>query len=158
MPITNLPRDVATRWNSTFDMLDYALQHRKAVDGITLDRDWGLRPCELDDTEWEMLDELRNVLKVWSQTCGVAVLTLRRNAAASHQILKDATEYFSRATPNLATVIPVMDAMDAKLREHARNDRLSRPIRAGITIALRTLNHYYSLTDSSEVYRIAMGA
>ncbi|KAF8416999.1 hypothetical protein L210DRAFT_3428716, partial [Boletus edulis BED1] len=79
-----------------------------------------------------------------------------RHFTPVHQILKDATEYFSRATPNLTTVIPVMDAMDTKLRQHARNDQLSCPIRAGITIALWTLNHYYSLTDSSEVYRIAM--
>jgi hypothetical protein len=52
------------RWNSTFDMLNYALEHREAVDGITGDREWGLRPYELDQTEWEMLDELRNVLKL----------------------------------------------------------------------------------------------
>jgi hypothetical protein len=73
------------------------------------------------------------------------------------KVLKDATEYFSRSMPNLATVMPVMDVMDTRLREHARNEKLSRPIRAGITIALQTLNNYYSLTDSSEVYRIAMG-
>ncbi|KAG2345884.1 hypothetical protein BDR05DRAFT_848196, partial [Suillus weaverae] len=30
-----MPRDVATRWNSTFNMLDYALGHREAVDAVT---------------------------------------------------------------------------------------------------------------------------
>ncbi|KIK33083.1 hypothetical protein CY34DRAFT_100256 [Suillus luteus UH-Slu-Lm8-n1] len=34
-PQTLMPRDVATRWNSTFDMLDYALEHREAVDAVT---------------------------------------------------------------------------------------------------------------------------
>ncbi|KAG0704201.1 hypothetical protein DFH29DRAFT_762254, partial [Suillus ampliporus] len=35
MPVTLMPRDVATRWNLTFDMLKYALEHRKAVDVVT---------------------------------------------------------------------------------------------------------------------------
>ncbi|KAG1853541.1 hypothetical protein C8R48DRAFT_565340, partial [Suillus tomentosus] len=39
MPVTLMPRDVATRWNSTFDMLKYALEHRKAVDVVTQCRD-----------------------------------------------------------------------------------------------------------------------
>ncbi|KAG2112005.1 uncharacterized protein F5147DRAFT_553633, partial [Suillus discolor] len=30
-----LPRDVLTRWNSMFDMLEQVLKHRKAVDRIT---------------------------------------------------------------------------------------------------------------------------
>lgn len=68
LPITNLPRDVPTRWNSTFDMLNHALENRKAVDGITRDRDRGLRPYELDNDEWDMLNELREVLKVRSRT------------------------------------------------------------------------------------------
>ncbi|KAI0688814.1 hypothetical protein C8Q76DRAFT_569598, partial [Earliella scabrosa] len=32
LPIRLLPRDVRTRWNSTFDMLDAALKHRAAVE------------------------------------------------------------------------------------------------------------------------------
>ncbi|KAG2341486.1 hypothetical protein BDR05DRAFT_845595, partial [Suillus weaverae] len=31
----NMPRDVATCWNSTFDMLEYAIEHRKAIDAVT---------------------------------------------------------------------------------------------------------------------------
>ncbi|KAG9309363.1 hypothetical protein JVU11DRAFT_10600 [Chiua virens] len=34
--------------------------------------------------------------------------------------------------------------------------KLSTPIHAGIVIVLQTLNHYYSLMDSSDVYQIAM--
>jgi hypothetical protein len=62
-------------------MLNYALEHRKAVDGITQDREWGLRPCELDNDEWEMLDELRDVLKVRAQSHVVwlCVLTSHHN-------------------------------------------------------------------------------
>lgn len=64
MPVTLMPRDVATRWNSTFDMLKYALEHRKAVDVVTQRRDLGLRQFELTDEEWEIAGQLRDVLKV----------------------------------------------------------------------------------------------
>ncbi|KAG2031924.1 hypothetical protein BDR03DRAFT_819787, partial [Suillus americanus] len=33
-PQTLMPCDVATRWNSMFDMLDYILEHHEAVDTI----------------------------------------------------------------------------------------------------------------------------
>jgi len=73
------------------------------------------------------------------------------------QILKDATLYFSRSTPNLATVIPAMDHIDEKLTSYSRNKKYAALIRAAVRLAKRTLNRYYELTDSSEVYRIAMG-
>ncbi|KAG2156527.1 uncharacterized protein EDB93DRAFT_1079246 [Suillus bovinus] len=34
-PVTLMPRDVSTCWNSTFDMLEYAIEHREAVDTVT---------------------------------------------------------------------------------------------------------------------------
>lgn len=64
MAITLMPRDVATRWNSTYDMLEYALTHRKAVDAVALKRELGLRKFELADHEWEIVAQLHSVLKV----------------------------------------------------------------------------------------------
>jgi hypothetical protein len=75
------------------------------------------------------------------------------------QILKDATTYFSRATPNLPTVIPAMDHIDTYFTNAiAPSSRKSPAIRAALEVAKKTLNRYYSLTDASETYRIAMGA
>ncbi|KAF8837319.1 hypothetical protein BDN67DRAFT_860273, partial [Paxillus ammoniavirescens] len=42
LPVRIMPRDVSTRWNSTFDMLEFALKYRQAVDAITDKRKLGL--------------------------------------------------------------------------------------------------------------------
>ncbi|TFK47877.1 hypothetical protein OE88DRAFT_1605874, partial [Heliocybe sulcata] len=34
-----MPRDVRTRWNSTFDMLAFAIEHREVIDKMTSGRD-----------------------------------------------------------------------------------------------------------------------
>jgi len=64
MPVTLMPRDVATRWNSTVGLLEYALKHRKAVDLITQQRELGLRKFELTDNEWVIVEQLQSVLQV----------------------------------------------------------------------------------------------
>ncbi|KAG2756746.1 hypothetical protein P692DRAFT_20714747, partial [Suillus brevipes Sb2] len=135
MNVTTLPRDVSTCWNSTFDMIQCALSHREAIDAVTQQRDLGLRHLELTDQEWEIAGQLRDVLK----------------------ILKDATLFFSRSTPNLATVIPAMDLIDEKLTTYSQNHRFLPSIHAAVGLGKRTLNRYYQLMDTSEVYRIAMG-
>ncbi|KIK80335.1 hypothetical protein PAXRUDRAFT_158966, partial [Paxillus rubicundulus Ve08.2h10] len=132
MTMSLMPRDVSTRWNSTYDMVDYALKHRRAVDTVTQRRELGLRKFELADHEWEVIEQL-------------------------HGILKDATLFFSRVTPNLATVIPAMDHIDKQLRIYSCNKEYMPAIRSSVSLARNTLNRYYSLTDSSETYRIAMG-
>ncbi|KIL61192.1 hypothetical protein M378DRAFT_48619, partial [Amanita muscaria Koide BX008] len=72
-------------------------------------------------------------------------------------ILKDATLYFSREMPNLAMVIPAMDYIDETFTNGILNKRKLDPaIRAAIGLAKKTLNRYYTLTDSSDLYRIAM--
>ncbi|KAG1831814.1 hypothetical protein EV424DRAFT_1268979, partial [Suillus variegatus] len=64
MTKTNMLRDVSTRWNSTFDMLEYSLGHRKAVDTVTQRQELGLRKFELTDHEWEIAGQLCDVLKL----------------------------------------------------------------------------------------------
>ena len=63
MDVRLMPRDVATRWNSTFDMLQYALEHRQAIDLVTQRRELGLRRFELTDDEWMVVQQLCDVLK-----------------------------------------------------------------------------------------------
>lgn len=59
-----MPRDVATRWNSTFDMLDFAIQYQATLQAITCNLDLDLRQYELDRDEWKNACQLRDILKV----------------------------------------------------------------------------------------------
>ena len=61
-----MPRDVPTRWNSTFDMLDFALGYREAIDEITSNRELNLCKYELEDDEWAVAKNLRDTLKACS--------------------------------------------------------------------------------------------
>lgn len=70
---------------------------------------------------------------------------------------KDATLFFSRGTPNLATVIPAMDHIDKVLATSSDSPyKFSLAIRAALAIGKKAMNRYYDKTDHSEVYRIAM--
>ncbi|TFK58173.1 hypothetical protein BDN72DRAFT_782421 [Pluteus cervinus] len=57
-----LPRDVSTRWNSTCGLLEVACENKQAVDEITKEKE--LRALELSEEEWELAEQLRDVLKV----------------------------------------------------------------------------------------------
>lgn len=59
-----MPRDVSTRWNSTYDMVEFAIEYCAALDVMTADRDMNLRKFELSKREWGMVTELCEVLKV----------------------------------------------------------------------------------------------
>ncbi|KAF8834747.1 hypothetical protein BDN67DRAFT_873668, partial [Paxillus ammoniavirescens] len=113
-------------------MLEFALKHREAVDTVTQHRDLGLRKFKLTDHEWKIVD-------------------LNKQILTSIQILKDAALFFSWSMPNLATVIPAMDHINKYLMTYSHDKSYSPAIRAAVSLAKSTLNHYYSLTDSSEV-------
>ena len=59
-----MPCDIKTRWNSTFNMLDFAVEHITAIDTITGNHDMKLRQYELSKDDWNMAHQLRDVLKV----------------------------------------------------------------------------------------------
>jgi hypothetical protein len=59
-----IPCDVATRWNSTFDMLNFAIKYEEAINAITANRDMKMRALELDANEWVIAVQLRDTLKV----------------------------------------------------------------------------------------------
>ena len=59
-----MPRDVTACWNLPNNMLIFARECRWAIDEITGDSD--MRKYELDENEWEIVDQLCNLLEVQS--------------------------------------------------------------------------------------------
>jgi hypothetical protein len=51
LPEQLILRYVSTRWNSTFDILLFAVKYRGAVDAITAEKSLKLRKFELDEQE-----------------------------------------------------------------------------------------------------------
>ncbi|KAH8977444.1 hypothetical protein EDB92DRAFT_1808687 [Lactarius akahatsu] len=110
LPCHMMPRDVSTQWNSMFNMLHFALQYHLAINAMTAMHALDLQKYELSPEEWEIVKELRNVLK-------------------------DATLFFSCGTPNLATVILAMDHIDKVLTMTSDNShQFSLPIHAALII------------------------
>ncbi|KIM35200.1 hypothetical protein M413DRAFT_46116, partial [Hebeloma cylindrosporum] len=126
-----MPRDIATHWNLTYDMLEFANEYHAALNVMTADHDMNLRKFELSKKEWTMATELCD-------------------------IFKHGTLFFSCDTPNISTVIPAMDHIDEYLATASRDVKYSGAIHAALTLRKKTLNRYYDKTDHSEVYRIAM--
>lgn len=72
LPRKSIPRDVRTRWNSTWRMLVFFLEYREAIDTLTGDRKLGLRKYEISEEEWKVAGDLCNVLKVSAHATRVA--------------------------------------------------------------------------------------
>ncbi|KAG2338391.1 hypothetical protein BDR05DRAFT_850932, partial [Suillus weaverae] len=64
LPVRMMPRDVLTRWNSTFDMLEFAMKYWQALDAMTDTQKLGLGTYKLDAVEWMLVEQLCKVLKV----------------------------------------------------------------------------------------------
>jgi hypothetical protein len=69
-----MPRDVAIRWNSTYKMLSFAYTYRQAYNELTDNQGMKLRKYEVLDKEWEIVNQLANVLKVSSLSVTIIFL------------------------------------------------------------------------------------
>jgi hypothetical protein len=58
-----MPCDVSTHWNSTFNMLEFAVDYHAAIDAITSSHDLNLHKHELADNEWAIAVNLHDILK-----------------------------------------------------------------------------------------------
>ena len=59
-----IPRDVKTQWNSTYDMLNVAMEYRKVINDITANKSLKLQQYELNDEGWDIIRDLLCVLKI----------------------------------------------------------------------------------------------
>lgn len=140
-----------------FDMLSMTLNYRGAINDFTQARE--CHKFELTDAECTVLGDVRDVLKV-----RLLFFSYYSCLTTNLQVLKDATLYFSRGIPTLATVIPAMNRIDAVFMTalipatqiNGPAKTLSLAIRSSLLILQQTLNKYYSLSDDSELYHIAI--
>ena len=71
---------------------------------------------------------------------------------------KDATLFFSQDNAvTIANVVPTMDRIDKMLSTSAATP-LTPAVKHALTFACKLMDEYYSKTDLSNVYRIAMGS
>jgi hypothetical protein len=97
-----MPQDVVTHWNSTYNMMAFALVYHKPIDEITADKKLKLRHYELDTEDWQIIDDLMSILEVCPFFCIRSTLTFL-------QQYKKATLFFSSRSASIASVIPAMD-------------------------------------------------
>jgi len=64
-----LPRDVVTRWNSTYYMLSFAIRYCAAINVMMVDKSLKLRKFELETEEWAIAEDLVAVLLVSMHAC-----------------------------------------------------------------------------------------
>ncbi|KIM68548.1 hypothetical protein SCLCIDRAFT_105396, partial [Scleroderma citrinum Foug A] len=133
LPVKKILHDCPTRWNLSFDLINFVVDYRAPIKDMTDKRKLGLITYALDDHEWQLLGQLRD-------------------------ILKDATLFFSHGAPSLAMVIPAIDYIDEMFAPSILSNNILNPaIKAAIKQARKTLNRYYKWTDASDLYCIAMG-
>ncbi|KAF7776710.1 hypothetical protein Agabi119p4_5103 [Agaricus bisporus var. burnettii] len=132
LPVKMMPRDMATRWNSTYDMLYSATNYKSALKILLNDED-ELNDYQLNKTEWSLADELCNALKVF----------------------KEATLFASRDTTSVAAIIPAMDRIHSLLSAQTTTSKFSSVVVAALRAGMKTFERYHNKTNISEVYRIA---
>ncbi|KAG1793635.1 uncharacterized protein HD556DRAFT_1443423 [Suillus plorans] len=130
-----MPRDVATHWNSMYEMLVFTLEYQEPIDRITSDKSLKqAKRYELDDNEWKIVADLIVVLSQY----------------------KKATLFFSQDSATITAVIPAMDKLNSKLNQQTKEPYHPAVISA-MHLAKNKIDCYWKITDLSNVYRIAMG-
>jgi len=89
-----MPRNDTTCWNSTYDMLKFAIEYCEALESITGNQKMKLRQYKLTEEDWQIATQPCDILKVryYALLCNY-LLSLPR------QIFKDATLFFFRVIP-----------------------------------------------------------
>ncbi|KNE95440.1 hypothetical protein PSTG_11293 [Puccinia striiformis f. sp. tritici PST-78] len=134
----NIERDVPTRWNSTYKQIVSIIRCEKALIVWQRDTQYGIpRKSHLNQADFDLAQDLVQVLEPFYE------FTLQVSTKASARV---------------AHVVVLIDQITAALSTVVANEderyppALRNACRAGVIIT----NNYYSLTDSSPIYRIAM--
>jgi hypothetical protein len=127
--ILNPLRDVPTRWNATYYMMERSLSVRKGLEEVTA-RNRDLRDLDLSDAEWALVKEAMEFLEPFA-------LTTKHVEAFKY--------------PTLSAVIPLFNKLMDDMEEWSNNTRHSEESRAGANAAFEKLNKYYSRTQGAHL-------
>jgi len=96
---------------------------------------------------------VKNPSCTWGKGISFTLTTL---TSTSLQQYKKATLFFSSNTASIAAIIPTIDRLHNMLNPQTKK-QYHPSILVAMKLAQKKLNQYYSKTDLSSVYRIAMG-
>ena len=133
-------------------MMKFALAYREAIDLITADKTLKLQWYELDNDNWVIIEDLVSVLKVRCTPLIYSKILILYYIVKTY---KKATLFFSKDTASITAIIPAMDKLDNHLNPHSKKPYYPA-IQAAMKLVRKKINHYYSMTDISLTYRIAM--
>ncbi|KAH9452703.1 hypothetical protein Pst134EB_016656 [Puccinia striiformis f. sp. tritici] len=129
-------RDVRTRWNSTGTQLKSILRCEAAILVWQRHKKFGLeRKYYVDESDFDLARDLVDVLNLFFE------ITLQISVAGSAR-LADIVLFIDQITEHLSTAIT--------------NEKYPPALRNACRFGLKKTNKYYSLTDSSPLYRIAI--
>ncbi|KFH70213.1 hypothetical protein MVEG_03064 [Podila verticillata NRRL 6337] len=132
-PKLELTRDVSTRWNSTFTMVDRAIILKDAYQSMCQNEP-KLGAYALEDDEWTYLEKLRCLLSQFE--------TMTKTVSSSV------------GYPTINRAMSVYNAMIDTLEEFIEQETNPSLLRAAIQGKQKLLD-YYSKTDSTPVYAVA---
>jgi hypothetical protein len=123
--------DVKTRWNSTFLMLERALELRELLKDAMCEREF--HPYQLADQDWTLLETISGLLVVF----------------------KHATDTVcTSANPTLTATIPVYNRMMKRVENFRDTHANSAAIVEATKAAIRKIKYYY-LKSNRAIYSIA---
>ena len=114
------------------------------------------RPSSFENMSWTTMTGRSFQILFGYWRCAISLL-LCCSELNFEQIYKEATLFFPHdSAATIAHVIPSMDWIDTVLCD-AGTTALTPSVKHTLMFACKLLNKYYSTTDLSNVYRVAMG-
>lgn len=131
--------DVCTRWNSTFYMVERALQLKAAINAW-IDRNpvigkTPMKRFKLKVQEWKHLEEIEEHLKFFEEAT--------RSMSAS-------------LYPTLNLVVPIFIELFTHIEDVLSKEHVSTDLKFALNEAHGVLSKYYALLDKSPLYSIAV--
>ncbi|KNF04639.1 hypothetical protein PSTG_02126 [Puccinia striiformis f. sp. tritici PST-78] len=132
----NVERDVRTRWNSTLIQVNSIVRCEVAILDWQRHKRHGIdRKFYLDQSDFDLARDLANILNLFYE------VTLRISGSGSAR-LSNVVVFIDEITEHLSTAISGSEYPPA--------------LKNACRIGLKITNKYYSLTDASPLYRIAI--